>query len=252
MRKIYTHDEAHFLVGNFVKVYPNNKIKVFAYSKPFYKRKEDFEMFDPPVLSTTQERSSEASTKGSSEERSLRRTKTLISDIVLCTDFDMFATFTFSEDRQDIQKCKRKMSDWLKSQQKLHGKFKYLIVPELHKDQKSLHFHALLKNYTGKIKDSGKKINNRKAYNITSYKKGFSSVIKIDNIEKVSSYVKKYITKDMPKIGKSNKKFWNSKGLQRPQIMYNIHLEEYELKKVYEQEFFTISTGVLHSNSQLK
>jgi len=243
----HTHQEAHIIVNNFAKFYPNGKIKLFSYSKPFYKRKDGFEPEEPPKAFSTTERSSKASERGSSEERSLRRTKTLISDIVLCTDFDMFATFTFKKDRQDMKKCKTKMSDWLKSQQKIHGKFKYLIVPEFHKDKKSLHFHALLKNYNGHLKKTNIKIKKRTVYNITSYRKGYSTVIKIDNIEKVSSYVKKYITKEMPHTGTSQKKFWNSKGLLRPEIKYNIDLNQYDLTEVYTQEFFTISEGMLQS-----
>lgn len=248
----HTHEEAHIIVNNFAKFYPNGKIKLFTYSKPFYKRKDGFEPSDPPKLHSTTERSSKATERGSNEERSLRRSKTLISDIVLCTEFDMFATFTFKKDRQDIKKCKTKMTDWLKSQQKKWGKFEYLIVPEFHKDKKSLHFHALLKNYKGHLKKTEHKINKRTAYNITSYQKGFSSVIKIDNIEKVASYVKKYITKEMPSTGTAQKKFWNSKGLLRPEIKYNIDISQHNFTEVYTQEFFSISEAVLHSESQSK
>lgn len=241
-----THLDAHIIVNNFVKVYPNGKIKVFEYSKPFYKRKDGFEPHEAIEAFSTTERSSQASKVGSNDIRSLRRSKTLISDIILCTDFDMFATFTFKEDRQDLQKCKSKMSEWLHSQQKKWGKFQYLIVPEFHKDKKSLHFHALLKNYKGHLKKTNKKINKRTAYNITSYQKGYTTVIKIDNIEKVSSYVKKYITKEMPSTGKNARKFWNSRNLPRPEIQYNLDLSTLDLTEVYTQEFYKIYTGVLH------
>lgn len=246
-----THEEAHIIVQNFAKFYPNGKIKLFSYSKPFYKRKEGYEPHEPPKgFTTTTSAAVEASTRGSSAERSLRRTKTLISDIVLCTEFDMFATFTFKKDRQDILKCKRKMSDWLKDQQKQWGKFEYLIVAEFHKDGKSLHFHALLKNYKGQLTKTNKKINNRTAYNIKSYQKGFSTVIKIDNVEKVASYIKKYITKDMPSTGLNKKKFWNSKNLKRPLIEYNINPQLYQLTEVYQKEFWSISENMIQSESQ--
>lgn len=242
---VKTHEEAHIIVNNFAKVYPNGKIKVFEYSKPFYKRKDGFEPHEPPEGFSTNSEAVKASEVGNSEERSLRRSKTLISDIVLCTEFDMFATFTFKQDRQDLKKCKTKMSEWLHSQQKTYGKFQYLIVPEFHKDKKSLHFHGLLKNYKGQLTKTTKKINNRTAYNIKSYKKGFSTVIKIDNVEKVSSYIKKYITKEMPSTGKNCRKFWNSRNLPRPEIHYNIDLKQHELTEVYTQEFYKIFTGVI-------
>lgn len=245
-----THDQAHILVKNFAKFYPNGKIKVFQYEKEFFKRKDGFEPAEEADPTTGEATPKTEISDFKNAERSLRRTKTLISDIVLCTEFDMFATFTFAKDRQDLKKCKAKMKDWLKSQRKIHGPFEYLIVPEFHKDKKSLHFHALLRGYKGYIKYSGKKINNRKAYNITSYRKGFSTVIKIDNVEKVASYIKKYITKEMPNTGKGQKRYWNSTGLLRPHIEYNINLNDYKLTEVYAQDFFTISEAVVQCESQ--
>lgn len=242
-RETVEHQEAHIFVENFAKIYPSGKIKVFQYSKPFYKRKEGFELHEPELASTTV-RSTEASSLGS-DERSLRRSKTLISDIVLCTEFDMFATFTFKQHRFDIGRCKTKMSEWLHSQQKQWGKFQYLIVPEFHKDKKAIHFHALLKNYKGTLRKTKYKINNRTAYNITSYQKGFSTVILIDNVDKVASYVKKYITKDMPSLGISTQKFWTSQGLPRPELAYNIDTDRFNLSEVYTQSFYKILEGVV-------
>jgi len=160
---------------------------------------------------------------------SLRRTKTTISDIVICNNFEIFVTFTFKSDRQDILKCKRKMSKWLKNQKERVGSFSYLIVPEFHKDGKSLHFHALIKGYQGKLVDSGKRINGRRAFNLKSYKLGFSSAVYIDDHAKVSSYVRKYITKDMPQFN-NKKRFWCSTGLARPQIVRNPQIMHEDLR----------------------
>ena len=89
--------------------------------------------------------------KETSIERSLRRSAKRISDYVLCNHFDMFVTFTIKEDRQNIERSKQKVIDWLKNQRKRNGKFRYIVVPEFHKDGKSLHFHALIGGFTGKI-----------------------------------------------------------------------------------------------------
>jgi len=241
----FEFSDAHFLVQNFAKVYPN-KITIFEYPYGFYKLKEGFEPSQPKPHTNLGKHKDQVLSRLNSSERSLRRTKTLISDLVLSNSFDMFATFTFKDHRDNMDMCRSRMINWLKSQQKQHGRFQYVIVPEFHKDGKSLHFHALLGGYKGQLVDSGKKVNGRKAFNIKSYRTGFSTVIKIDNVEKVSSYVKKYITKDMPMIT-SKKRFWCSTELARPKIAYNIDLSEYEITPVVENDYFTISSAVLKS-----
>lgn len=229
----YTDSQVHYKVRNLVKVYPR-KIKTITYDNGFYKRFDGFELLEKKLKST------KSTTTETPDDRSLRRTKTTISDIVECTEFDLFCTFTFKKDRQDIKKCKSKMQNWLKSQQKIHGNFQYLIVAEFHKDKKSIHFHALIKNYNGTLTPTDVQINNRLAYNIKSFRSGFTTAIKIDNHEKVSSYVKKYITKDMPKIQNTNR-YWSSKGLKRPKLYYNANLNNFEKIKVFETSYFTIS-----------
>ena len=159
-------------------------------------------------------------------ERSLRRTKKTITDYILCNEFDLFATFTFKSKRQDIDGCKAKMSNWLKNQRKRKGKFKYLIVPEFHKDGSSLHFHALMKNYAGVVKEAinpktGEKIldGGLQVYSIPSYRSGFTSVKKIGDSTgdhaRVGGYIRKYITKGMPLFFGKNR-YWASSGLRLP------------------------------------
>lgn len=180
---------------------------------------------------------------------SIRRTKKEIADITLCNDFDMFATFTFSKDRQDVDKCKIRMSKWLKNQRERVGKFKYLIIPEFHKDGKSLHFHALLSKYQGKLHKSGIRQNGKDVYNIKSYRLGFTNVSYIQDKTKVASYIRKYITKDMPKFT-GKKRYWCSTGLVRPVITKNPLIDPWTLesfKEVYKRNQLTI----LHLNATL-
>ena len=88
-------------------------------------------------------------------EKSINRTKTKIADYVLCNNFSHFATFTFSpkkvKNRHDFAEMSALLKNWLKTEQTNHerkhnSKFKYLIVPERHKNG-AWHFHALLENY---------------------------------------------------------------------------------------------------------
>jgi len=196
------------LIYSYTKVYPH-KVKHFVYKYPRLpddqKQKEQIHTGLPSEKSL---------------QRSLQRTKTLVSDLVLCNEFELFTTFTIAHDRYEIDHSKQKMMDWLKNYKK-HDKLSYLLVPEFHKDKQAIHFHALvngIKNHS--LKDSGKMINGRKAWNINSYRSGFSTAVRIDNHDLVSSYIKKYITKDMPKF-KGKKRYWCSEGLTRPELIPN-------------------------------
>jgi hypothetical protein len=170
-------------------------------------------------------------TKETNLERSIRRSKKLIRDYALCNCFDMFITFTFATDRDDVEKCRRRMMDWLKNQRNRNGKFRYLIVPEFHKDGKSIHFHALIGGYEGKIEkainpktNKQLKQKGRYVYQLSGYTLGFNNVKLIGNtIEdrtRVASYIQKYMTKDMP-VFFGRKRYWVSKGLKLPLVEDN-------------------------------
>lgn len=158
----------------------------------------------------------------------------MITDYTLANEFDLFTTFTFDPQKVDslnFEFAKEKMSNWLKVAKRNSPDLKYLIVAELHKVSGRIHFHALMKNYSGDLhlaySKNGQPMikNNRKIYNIGAYKWGYSTAVKIDNIEKVSSYIQKYITKDMLKIT-NKKRFWASRNLIKPKKTYNVPLEE--------------------------
>jgi hypothetical protein len=142
--------------------------------------------------------------------------------------FQWFVTFTFKDDRYDISRTKQKMQDWLKNQQKRVGHFEYLIVSEFHKDGKALHFHAVLSGYKGEVVESkhstsGELLKDRKTgrqkYHIPSYTLGFTDARPIENNaddqDKISNYIRKYITKDMPTLRGQNR-YWATRGLDRP------------------------------------
>lgn len=155
---------------------------------------------------------------------SLRRTKTLIKDIVLCNDFDLFCTFTFDpdkvRDRTDLTCCWHKMSTWLHHQRDKSPGMTYLIVPERHKSG-GWHFHALISQYNGTLRDSKHKTSSgRSIYNITSYRAGFSTAVPIDNREAVAMYIQKYITKDFIK-SYNQRRFFCSYNLRRPKKSSN-------------------------------
>lgn len=214
-------DDAFFRVGSKVSWYPNFA-RVYIPNSPYKK-----------LLPGLEARKSSSTSGGSNSiyeetdlERSLRRTRKTIKDYVLCNPFDIFCTFTFKDDRQNVDRCKAKMSNWLKNFQKRYGKFDYIIVPEFHKDRQSIHFHALIRGFKGELKESvnketGRRIlqSKRQVYEIPSYTLGFTNVKKIDSERdsqtKVGFYLQKYITKNMPTFHGKNR-YWVSQGLKKP------------------------------------
>lgn len=175
--------------------------------------------FQPENRSLFRRKPEEVEEDYQASQRSILRTRVVISDLILCNEFDYFVTFTFSakkHNRHNVENCRRVMSRFLQNAKYNHSPdLAYIVVPEFHKDGKALHFHALVKNYQGHIKPTKIVKNGRKIYNFAGWRAGFSTAVKIDNHEAVSKYVKKYITKDMPVIfGK--KRYFASRNLIRP------------------------------------
>lgn len=164
-------------------------------------------------------------------ERSLRRARRRIGYYILHNEFDMFVTFTIKDDRQNSERSRKKVLGWLKNQRTRNGKFRYIVVPEFHKDGKSLHFHALLGSYPGGIQQAinpktGKPLMQKGSavFKISGYTLGFTNVKLIEKKRedktRLSAYLKKYITKDMP-VFEGKQRYWVSKGLTLPNVEDN-------------------------------
>lgn len=218
--------------------YPH-MVSVFIPNTPLFRRPE----IDPKAIRGTLvklEDDAEATPSEPPQERSIRRTKKRISDYALCNSFSMFVTFTFANDRQNIDAKRQQMKNWLKNQRNRNGKFQYLLVPEFHKDKSSLHFHALFNNYPGKLERALNPNTNKPViqkgkliYVLPEYTLGFNNVKLIgqdyEDNSRVAAYIQKYIVKDMP-VFKGRQRYWSSKGLALPRIEDNPQ-KWYELVK---------------------
>lgn len=155
-------------------------------------------------------------------QRSVRRTRSVISDYVLNNDFDMFVTFTFDPkkvNRYDLNTCYTRMQLWLSNQRRksksIDKEFKYIVVPEKHKDG-AIHFHALIANLPSKLKKTKVIQNNKRVYNLLGYRYGFTNAQYLDSDkQKTTAYLCKYITKDMELIS-NRRRYWCSKNLLKP------------------------------------
>lgn len=162
------------------------------------------------------------------KERAQRRAKAKVFDYIMSnSDLTLFCTLTLDKekiDRKNYGEIIKKFNIWTDNLVRRNG-FKYVAVPELHKDG-AIHFHLLTNEvlllvpsgtYLPPV-NSGVKRKPLKAetlkrkgfsldecqevFNIPSWKFGFSSaMITQGERGKVASYIAKYITKTMDKVG---------------------------------------------------
>ena len=225
------------VISSYAKIYPD-KIKIIKYFHPL-----TVDRFRSVNGLANEELTSEKDNL----QKSINRTKTKISDYVLCNNFTHFATFTFdpnnpkvkgNENRKNFNNMSDLLKNWLNTEQinhqRKHGsKFKYLIVPERHKNG-AWHFHALLEDYKNEVRDfySSKnpyitvnEIKTAKRYKgrnyLVRYNLGRSEVAPIRDKTKMSSYIKKYITKELI-TEKYAKRYWSSRNLIAPEVIENL------------------------------
>jgi len=252
---------------NFKFEYYLEKFNAFRYKKTeFYNLKKveylncvEFRMYKLPIMSGVKQTTSKTEykeidgiqyNKQTGEQRteesikrslntSLKRTKQKIYDYALANNWEdgFFFTLTFNPDYVDsfnYDECLKRVCQFLKNVKSQNPNFKYIFVPEYHKSGR-IHFHGLGTNCENLILiDSGKVKNGKKIYNINSrsYKYGFSTVSKIEDTNKVSSYITKYITKELITNTKGKHRYLFSKNLDIPTITTElIDSEDKELTK---------------------
>lgn len=142
--------------------------------------------------------------------RAVRRAKISCFDIIQCNpELDTFATLTLSPDsvdRSSWDDCYGLMRTWL-SNRVQRSDLRYVIVPEYHKDGKSIHFHAVcnssaLSLSAARYASNGRLIKRqgKQVYNISDFSAGFTTALLITGenaVDKVSKYIFKYMGKQM-------------------------------------------------------
>lgn len=184
---------------------------------------------------------------------SVNRSKRNLYHIARSNDWEYFITLTFKREDSDASnydEVSKKVRNWL-SNIKLRAspEFKYLVVPELHKDGINYHFHGLVANIGNlEITDSGKidKKSGKVIYNLSGWKWGFSTATKIESNERVTNYLGKYITKDLMNRLKYKKRYYVSQNIfLAPVYEENINADDlynyFEVDKI--KALKTIGTG---------
>jgi hypothetical protein len=164
-------------------------------------------------------------------ENNVYRARRTVRDLLLCNEFEHFATFTLDEgkrDRFDVAEFKRSFSAWLKAYNRYHGcRVEYVLVPEQHADG-AWHMHGVLRGlpdgaltpfvkgkHPRKLVEGG--FSNWSAY---AEKFGFCSFGAIRDRERVATYISAYVTKALTGDALEGRAhlFMASKGLNRPVV----------------------------------
>lgn len=135
--------------------------------------------------------------------------------------WEWFFTLTFNPDRVDsfdYEAVTKAFKNWIDNVLRRRcPDVKYLFVPEKHESGR-YHFHGLVSNCDGlKFTDSGHKDKGGKTiYNVASYRLGFSTATMIEDTARASSYLSKYISKDLAEHTLGKRRYWCSKNLDLP------------------------------------
>lgn len=185
-----------------------------------------------------------------SQSVSMNRSKQNIYELARANKWEYFITLTFDRnkiDSSDYDSLVKQVGKWFNNvKSRKAPNLKYMIVPELHKDGIHYHFHGLLANCDGlSIVDSGVVQDGKTVYNLTDFKYGFTTATKVQDTNKVSSYICKYITKELETVLKGKRRYIASRNCDRPQIIeYN--LTDDEIKDMLD----SVTPDVTHMKTQ--
>lgn len=193
-----------------------------------------------------------AQNKIRSMKNSINRSKDKIYGLAQSNVWLHFLTFTLDPkkiDRYDYNlttKTIRKFFNNIKN--RYDETLRYLLIPEAHKDG-AVHFHALVGSDNPKdleialqLEFSGNYDKGNKVYNINRFNLGYTTSTRVLDTQKVSTYVTKYITKELMLATKNKQRYFRSNNLREPEII-RLHLEPEELQKfILEQEKKAINT----------
>lgn len=237
---MFTYTEAETLANYIVQDFGVYKRHIY-FEKAI--RKKGFEECGNDVIEQLEsiECSNGFADKKSSDEEIRRvstiRAKNKIHAMALMNSWGYFVTFTFDPKRVDSKNKDEVFKTILKFIKNVLTKneIKYLLIPEYHADKKKIHFHGFLKDSSNHLKltETNKKSKNGyNIYNITNWRYGFNTAVKIDSEDrlsemKIASYCMKYITKSNERI--FDRYYFCSKGLiNSPRTVYKNEVPDYE------------------------
>lgn len=194
-------------------------------------------------------------------QENIIRARNRIFELAFCNKWQYFFTGTLDKkkyNREDLDKFHKDFTRFIRLYNKKNNlDIKFLIIPELHKDKKSWHFHGLINNLPQeqlKLFEVGDKmgkkllekvINGDTVYNWIDYKNkfGFCDLEPIKNKEALSKYITKYITKELAfSVTKLNAQlYYHSRGLNFAKEIKKGHMSWGDIQPDYKNDYCKIS-----------
>lgn len=212
----------------------NTRVKTFAqsqqvtiYSKSFVREENEEQKKNENLRKGYKNTERTEQEENNCKNISIKQTKNRIYDIARSNTWEWFITLTFDRkqtDSSDYDIVIKELTQFLHNLTiRQCPNLKYLIVPELHADGEHYHFHGLLANCDGiNFSFSGKydRKSKKPIYNILNWKLGFTTATQVEDTQRVSSYITKYITKECVAVLKNKKRYYTSHNVNRPQVDY--------------------------------
>ncbi len=162
----------------------------------------------------------------------LARAKATVREYALCNPWDWWCTFTINAEkcnRYNLDEFYTQFAEFIHSYNKRQSsehKVKYLLVPEQHSDG-AWHMHGFIRGINPK--DLYKNEHGYMTWKQYEKKFGYISMDKIKSLDKSSSYILKYMTKDTDKnVTEMNRHlYYCSKGLEKATELYRGSAEYY-------------------------
>lgn len=160
----------------------------------------------------------------------LIRAKSKVNELAICNPWEYFVTFTIDKskyDRYNLKAYYRDFSEFIHNFNKRRSKedkVKYLLIPEMHKDG-AWHMHGLFHGLSADDLYINK--NGYLSWEKYNKKFGYISIDHVKHKDKISSYIVKYITKDVDKNVKElgGHLYYHSKGLQTAELLFRGHAD---------------------------
>lgn len=188
---------------------------------------------------------------------SLSATKNRIYNIARSNTWDWFITLTFDRtitDSSEYDLIVYRLKTFLNNLQKRTcPNLKYLIVPELHKDNEHYHFHGLLSDCDGlQFSFSGRQDNKgNPIFNILNWKWGFTTATRVTDTQRVSSYITKYITKESQIFLKEKNRYYCSRNIERTKPEYGV-IDQDTFLEIYGKDItYAKSISIEVANQQI-
>ena len=191
-----------------VKTFPDGH-KQYFYSEYLILRDVPEEFRDPKI-----KRKFSKPDKEGRFSNNLKRAVNQVYDLARSNHFDWFITLTLNPDevdRTNYDECAMVIRVF--TQRLGRNRNKWLIVPELHADGISYHFHGLVQGDLDLTHWKGD------VYNLNNFEFGYTTAMKIRDPDRVATYIAKYLTKQLA-VPKGRKSFWASRSLDKPTVEY--------------------------------